>query len=276
MRGYSEALYTPKGAGHTAPDRDMRGYSGANDALFEAFRAWIDSEPVCKCSKGRMYTRANREVDRIEDSHRLAMELLPELGNVSQEGINSVFIPFIDHPNIEHAGIFISAAHEKKGSKDVSFSTREGPPISRLGYRFGRDRILIVRADSSYYMGDEGEGTFVNYGSARSMGNLDAPGLFINMGKVEESIGGSHADSMSLDMGSCSCYSEGTWLSRHNDKINRFVASRNTPYEVPGVRDFLGWLAEGIDPRKSDWEIFRFLREHDLRRMVQDLWEAAE
>ncbi len=174
-----ETLYRPKGAGHDAPG-ERKDYIRPRDELFEAFTGWMEH-----------ITGSRMASDFLYDS---AMEMMPDLTGATSEKINSVVIPFGDHPDISYAGSFLSAAYNKSGLATILADVPLEGGVNNLGYRLAEGKRLVIKCGIGHGCGQYSAGTILNYGdmpddTAPLMFGDMSSGTMVNYGRITDSFG---------------------------------------------------------------------------------------
>jgi len=283
----TETLYTPRGAGHDAPDNEPRRYVQPMDELAGAFGEWLDLRN-----------------DRNENwYYEKALEMIPDLSGRESNEISAIIAAFSEHRNIYSAGIFLSAAYNLMDTDDIVFDM-PGTDIQLLGYKLGSGKRLIIASDGGYRVGEKSEGTIVSYGRCDRFGE-NSRGLVINFGNA--SAFGWMSSSTIINFGETSSMGDGSsgLIINHGgaEKIGRNIGETDPvqitgrviaatdPVEyfgalhiivreagcrgIPGLLEHIEGIRTGLGPHNPNGDVFRFLDDLDVEADVKRIFTEA-
>ncbi len=292
----SETMYTPKGAGHNAPEGGRKGYVQPRQPLVEAFGNWL------RKLEGRHGHDAGWRSHFSTESLRGV-----DLEGATCGEINSILVPFEGHPRLCDAGTFLTRAYEMAGIADAVFEsdvhvekvdygmTHEG--IGWLGRESlpGMSLVLLSNTGPSTAMGSRG--TTLNYANCCSLG-AGAPGVVVNYGEVSGTLGMS-SDGTLINFGRVGIFNSGEsayvldfgrsdWVNAAKDDTRpivsisiesgkyRLVIDWLTGYEFTDeMKQYLDDLRDRIGPHRHYTEVLAHLKgtdiKGDIRKGIRDM-----
>ncbi|GEM_PF-4182716 len=270
----TEPLYKPKGAGHSAPEGDRRGYVKPRDGLVEMFRGWLGNP--------------DSQLKMPFDS----------LGEVTSREINALLPMFSGHPNIKQAGRFLTELYRGSTLREFVFESDIDGGTDYLGKGLPHWHTLIIRSGLGNYAGEESHGVIVNLADTEDWDCFGekSDGININCGNVRTM--GRKANGLTINLGNVTFmvkpYPSGVFIDYgvSDDKPNGeemrviYRKRRDMDFvrmewpavrEIPGFVKYMRELKAGLDPSRTDEEIFSEIRKRDRleeirkRGMVMDI-----
>jgi len=286
-----ETLYRPKGAGHNVPG-ERREYVKPRDRLVEAFGKWIRTY---KNEPGMEHPR----------NYKVASGLVPDMGEVGYEEINSLLCLIEDDPELMlNSGVMISALYNHLGSKDIVYECDTGTEITYLGCSLPEWKRLIIDGNTGFSAAFSSNGPVINYGPGNDLA-ASSGGLVVNYGEIQRGIGWwgkgpvvnfgkclslgwktsglvineSGAENLTAKTGA-SIFINLSELEDCLDSLRKgssprtMIISGRECREIPGLVEYIFDLKDSLGPEKPKEDVFRALDdldvESDIRRILTE------
>jgi len=286
-----ETAYKYKPSGQEGPKRDRR-YAKPDSPLTKALEEFLNSFNTHRRRFSvKYYFNDGLQMAGYEMSV-LANELLEDTDEITKVELETLLIPYGQHPNIKEVGIFLTAALNKSNLNEFVY---EGEPIGGLGYALDPDKSLVIKSDTLNPTAKLSEGIVLNYATVDELGQ-DAKGPIVNYGTTDVVGADSHA--VLINFGKCGelghesfgqVINFGKVRYSHMRKQKNIVInvgdmpSDGMPWELltyfdkermqemPKLKAYVDGLREALGPHQSYQDVLKELRQNDIQKDIGEL-----
>jgi len=170
MEKLETMAYKMEPAGHEEPS-PRRKYPTPDRRLAEAFENWLN---ISIDTWGR------------DNLQFFARYVIRDLDVIAEEA-HALLLSNQNHQNIKHAAFFLSAAYNKQPQKNITFDINF--PLENFGCGLKKEKVLVVLTDTMGSLGENSQGTILNYGTTRWQTGMSNQGLLVNYGEALSDFG---------------------------------------------------------------------------------------